>query len=356
MEARISNMAKYQGSCKRTILRLWLIPLLFLVSLAIKGPELLDLVWRNAGLVALAQTLVATPGEEEPLTAVRAETRLRRAVTYVPEDHAAWRGLGFALAAQGRGDEAVTAWQTAGQMAEEFFQRGEQAHRLSRYEEALVWYTRAAAVAPDWWVPWYYAGLTYENLEKWDDALESFRQAEIRPDGKEDITGSLNYHIGRILQKYVEPPDLSTALNLYEAALTSDGFIQDWERVGTHYQRGNILRQQGRSQEAMQEFKWVISADPKHYWGHVWLGVVIWRDDGDFDKAEKYLKQAIALNPEEKMAHRWLGKIYQESGRLTDAADAFQQVLEIDPADEIARQFFSKHASEHSSLDHTPSQ
>jgi tetratricopeptide (TPR) repeat protein len=94
----------------------------------------------------------------------------------------------------------------------------------------------------------------------------------------------------------------------------------------------------------MQEVKWVISADPNHYWGHVWLGVVIWRDDGDFDKAEKYLKQAIALNPEEKMAHRWLGKIYQESGRLTDAADAFQQVLEIDPADEIARQFFSEHA------------
>jgi len=334
--------------------RLWFILLLSLFSLTIAGPGLLNRVRRNAGFVALAQTLVATPVKMAPLSAVRAETLLRQAVTYAPEDYVAWRGLGFALAAQGRGDEAIAAWKIAGQMAEELFQRGDQARNLGRYEEALLWYERAAAVAPDLWDPWYYMGLTYEELEKWDDAIEAFRQAEKRPDGKEDISGSLNYHIGRILQKHIEPPDLPTALKLYEAAIKSDGYIQNWERVGTHYQRGSILRQQGRNREAMQEFKWVISAEPKHYWGHVWLGVVIWRADGDYDEAKKYLKQAIALNPGEKMAHRWLGKVYQESGRLTDAADAFERVLEIDPGDEVAWQFFSKHASEETGVNHTP--
>jgi tetratricopeptide (TPR) repeat protein len=234
----------------------------------------------------------------------------------------------------------MAAWQTAGEMAEEFIRHGQVARRSKRYEEALTWYKRATVLAPDWGAPWYYMGLAYEELEAWGDALNSFRQAEKRVNSIEEISGSLYLHLGRVLQEHIEPPDLPAALRLYEAALTSDRFIQNWERIGAHFHRGVALRRQGRMQEARQEFWWVVNAQPEHYWGHVLLGVVTWQIDGDLNEAEKSLKQAIVLKPEEKIAYWWLARIYQKEGRLGEAAEAYQQVLAIDPEDEAALQFF----------------
>jgi tetratricopeptide (TPR) repeat protein len=52
------------------------------------------------------------------------------------------------------------------------------------------------------------------------------------------------------------------------------------------------------------------------------------------------------LKPEEKGAYRWLGRIYQKTGRLNEATAAFQRILEIDPEDKTAFQFFAEQGSD----------
>jgi tetratricopeptide (TPR) repeat protein len=240
--------------------------------------------------------------------------------------------------------KAVAEWQAAGLTAQDLIARGEEERKAKRYVEALAWYERAGVLAPGWAEPWYYVGLAYEGLQQWGVALKSFRQAENRTGG-EDIAGSLYYHIGLLLHTQMEPPDRSAALKLYEAALASDQFVHDGERINAHYFRGDVLRCQGRMQEAIQEFRWVVSEGPEHYGAHVWLGVVTWQVEGDINEAERYLKQATALRPDVKGAYRWLGKIYQEERRLSEAADAYRRVLEIDPEDAAALQFFAEQGS-----------
>jgi tetratricopeptide (TPR) repeat protein len=303
--------------------------------------------WGNIGRAALAQALIIEPGGTAQPGVVKAEVSLRRAVAYAPEDRSSWRGLGFALAAQRRENEALAAWQLAGNnMAEELVQRGEHARKAGQYEEALTWYKQAAVLAPDSAPPRFYMGLVYEKFEMWDDAIESFQQAERRIGNNEEIADSLYFHLGRLLQKHLEPPNLPAALRLFEAALASDRFISNWERIAAHYHRGDILRRQERLQEAQQEFKWVVSEQPDHYRGHVSLGAVTWQVNDDINEAEKYLKQAIVLEPELKLAYLWLGRIYQQAGHMAEAVEVYRRVLEIDPKDKEALQFFAEHQSD----------
>ena len=72
------------------------------------------------------------------------------------------------------------------------------------------------------------------------------------------------------------------------------------------------------------------------------LGMVIWQIDGDLSEAERVLQRAIALKPDEKWAYLSLGGIYQQAGYIDRAAEAYQRVLEIDPEDKAASQFFTE--------------
>ena len=71
-------------------------------------------------------------------------------------------GLGFALAVQGREDEALAAWQSAGEGAKEFIQWGKLAWKMKQYEEALVWYERAVRAEPELDVGWHHLVTLYQ--------------------------------------------------------------------------------------------------------------------------------------------------------------------------------------------------
>jgi tetratricopeptide (TPR) repeat protein len=110
-------------------------------SLAARLPRWLSL---NAGLVYLTHAMVEDATWSQPVrdqnALARAEGWLRKATAYAPESRSAWRGFGFALAAQGREAEAVAAWQRAGLTAQEFVNAGEEAWKAGRYAEVLAWH------------------------------------------------------------------------------------------------------------------------------------------------------------------------------------------------------------------------
>jgi len=321
-----------------------------LIVITIGPTALASRLTSNVGLVMLNRSLAqdgvfAAAGRDAPSLA-EAERWLTAATNLDATNRGAWRGLGFGLAAQRREDEAVAAWRAAELTSQDLINFGEQARQSARYGEALDWYAQAARMDPVSGIPWYYIGLGYEGLNDWGQALDSFQYAHKKANGIDDIAGSLFLHMGLLFHIHTESPDLPTALGFYERALASDRFIANWERVTTHYHRGDVLHRQGRMQEAAQEFTWVINAEPNHYWAHMWLGEIAWQASGDLHQAEMYLKQAIALRPDLKWAYRWLGSLYQQAGRLDVAAEAYRAVLAIDPEDAAALRFFSEQGSD----------
>ena len=52
---------------------------------------------------------------------------------------------------------------------------------------------------------------------------------------------------------------------------------------------------------------------------------------GEYDKAIRDLEAAAGQAPEDSDAHFLLGQAYNQSGQLSEAAEAFRKVLALDP-------------------------
>jgi len=315
-------------------------PSLFVVALllGLRGSSFLSQVLGNAGLVFLGKALAGPPDEVACGFAVRAEALLWRATTYDAENNSAWRGLGFALEAQGEEEEAVIAWRTVGDMAQEFIQWGEQARSAGQYQEALEHYERAWVVSPDLADPWYYTGLAYEEMAQWEQALAAYDRA-LQGSASVDVgQSSIYYRKGVIYQWRLEPRQVEKALAAYEAAIESDDFNSNREAADCHYRRGEILRWMGTdSAEYIAEYRQATDLDPGHAPAHIYLGVAYYALDGDVAAAEAEIRQALALGTHGQWAYYQLGEIYRQEGKTIEAIAMYERALEIDPSLEVAQ-------------------
>lgn len=310
--------------------------------LALFGPTLLSFAWSSVGLAMLGRALIDGPDLLVIQTATKAEALLRQSTAYASENCYAWRGLGFALAAQGREGEAIVAWQAAGEMAKEFIEWGTTARKAARYQEALTWYGRAALVEPELRTPWYYIGLTYEQMEEWEQAAEAYREGLQRSVISGIQPSDIYFRLGWISERKLPGQDGQTVLALYDQALYLDIFSNVWTQVQTHYSRGEVLRKLGRKREAMKEYEWVIAHCPSDYWAHVHLGSLTWELDRDAAQAEALFLRAIDIDNGNKWAFKGLGLVYQEIGRRDGAVEAYRWVLVLDPTDVVANEQLAK--------------
>lgn len=285
----------------------------------------------------LVRSMTATSNEDISRSVVQAETLLRRSVEYVPENRLGWRGLGFALAVQGQEERAVIAWQNAGEMAEEFIQRGKQAQRGKQYQEALKWYRRAIDTAPELADSWFATGLTYEEMSRWEKAMEAYVRAA---DARVFINvgrSSPYFRQGMICQWRVEPRRVEAALLAYETAIEIDDFSDDLEAANCHYQRGEILRWTERNpDEYIVEYQRAIDLYPDLATAYVYLGVAYYTRDRGAARAEAEIQKALMLEPRNQWAYYHLGEIYRQEGRIDEAIVMYKQALDIAPDFEIA--------------------
>lgn len=259
-------------------------------------------------------------------------------------DWAGWGDLRLVLANSARcwlascRDRAAAAWRKGGFTAQDLIQAGETARRAKRYEEALWWYERAARVEPGLADPWYYAGLAYEGMERWGEALAAYEQAIGLSSFARVHRSSLYYRIGVIYQWRLEPRRVDAALAAYEMAIAMNDFSANWEAADSHYKRGEILWWMGRDpNEYIAEFQKAIKINPRHEWAHIRLGLAYYARDKDAAAAEAEIRQAIVISPKNKWAYYHLGEIYRQEGRVAEARVMYEKALEIDPRFEAAR-------------------
>lgn len=100
------------------------------------------------------------------------------------------------------------------------------------------------------------------------------------------------------------------------------------------------LKNQGRYDEALAQFRALIACSPDHARAHLGLGLV-YCFIGMFDESLEELKRAVECAPEWVDAHLNLAKTYAMLGMYDEAKVEFNQVLQLHPGHPEARKQLS---------------
>jgi protein O-GlcNAc transferase len=228
----------------------------------------------------------------------------------------------------------------------------------SLWSEAVEAYHQALAIQPDLAAAHNNLGYALEQQGKLDEALTCYQQAlKLSCTYVEDYDNSekgyqaqnkLNQALSVNLQglssnnfHYPEEVEADQGARGDEEELTSpklslekdDVVAQDSTRNLQHRiinNLGNVLRQQGKLEEAIQSYQQALSLNPNYAQAHNNLGN-IFQEQGKLEEALQSYQQALSLNPDFVQAHNNLGNALRQQGKLEEALQSYQQALKINP-------------------------
>lgn len=176
----------------------------------------------------------------------------------------------------------------------------------------------------------YRRGNTYNNLERFEDALEEYRlSVAAHPEFLDSYRnmGNILYHLERFeeaipmyrnfIELYDGPPD--TALR---SALT---------RVS------DLLRERENYERAIDYDLQSVQADRDNR-SLVFLVANDYLNAGHPDKALQVYEKAVELNPGDAFMHRTLGRMYDEQDLLEEALIHYRQAAELDRSSDFYRE------------------
>ncbi len=101
--------------------------------------------------------------------------------------------------------------------------------------------------------------------------------------------------------------------------------------------RGDSLFDEGRTDEAIEEYKASIALDPSDACAHFSLGDSYFIK-GLREEALAEIREAMRLKPHWPFYHRKLGEMMEAFGRLDDAVKEYEEALRLKPDLEAAKE------------------
>ncbi len=165
---------------------------------------------------------------------------------------------------------------------------------------------------------WFYLGGAYGKSDRYEEAIEAYKQAiSIDPDYAKAHNG-LGAAYGN-LGKY------KVAMEAYKQAISID---PDYAVV--HNNLGAAYYNLGKYKEAIEACKQAISIDPDYANAYYNIGVA-YTKSGMYKEAIDAYKQAVRINPDLAEAHFGLSVVYYKSGMYIEEIEALKQTIRIDP-------------------------
>jgi tetratricopeptide (TPR) repeat protein len=115
------------------------------------------------------------------------------------------------------------------------------------------------------------------------------------------------------------------AINEYKKAIS-----QKSDAAGLHYALGTLYREVGRLDEALAEFNEELRISPNDAMTDFFIGDVYLQQD-NVEGAQQYLERALALQPGLADAQIDMAKTYHRQGKVADAVKLLQAVVATDP-------------------------
>jgi len=100
--------------------------------------------------------------------------------------------------------------------------------------------------------------------------------------------------------------------------------------VGPHFQRGSLLYQQGRYQQAEEEFRKELAEDPDSAIAHALLAETLCELE-KFKEASEEAGQAVALEPDADWAHAAMARVQWKREHVREAQASAEEAVRLDP-------------------------
>ncbi len=94
-------------------------------------------------------------------------------------------------------------------------------------------------------------------------------------------------------------------------------------------QKGYLLQNQGKLDEALIAYTQAIGINPKKYWAYYHTLGGIFRENNLYDKAVEVYHQAIKIKPDFPWSHYHLGGVLEKQGKLDEAATYYQNSRDL---------------------------
>lgn len=141
----------------------------------------------------------------------------------------------------------------------------------------------------------------------------------------------LHLNLGVIYQQRGRVEEAISSLSLAAAAMpeTPQARIALSRAYTT---RGAACTQQGRDDDAHEDFRRAVDTDDSNGTAHYNLGTCL-KNSGQLAAAEKHLRRALQIAPEQADTHNNLANTLKAQGRCREAVDSYRLALALDPED-----------------------
>jgi len=274
-----------------------------------------DLI-NNLGFISLTKALITHSTEN----AEYAENFFRRSLMLKPNNPAAYRGLGFALAMQGYGSEALEAWREIQFDATPVLVAwGQRAGREEQYDMALFWYRNILEFDNTTAEAWYQIGKIQHERNQLEEAVESYRKAvSLGYTESVESLGLVFFQQNEFAEAkaiwreaLIRFPDCSERVNWWRDIVFALMAEKEWDRAL------EVIT------KAMKEFP----DDSRLYFQ---LGVSLYEKNGDVEQATDALGRAIALDESLPGSYRAMGDIMIHEERYKEAIVWYTEAIARD--------------------------
>src|SRR5207244_8334356 len=107
-----------------------------------------------------------------------------------------------------------------------------------------------------------------------------------------------------------------------------EGLTLDEKQKDLHFQLGVVYEKQAKFDDAVRQFREVITLDPKHAEAYNYVGYMSAERGQNLDEAIQLISKAISLEPENGYFIDSLGWAYYQQGKYPDALRELRRAVE----------------------------
>jgi tetratricopeptide (TPR) repeat protein len=234
-----------------------------------------------------------------------------------PKNPLGMLGMGFAYEALGDQVAASKAWTSAGYSFYEFYEAGNEATQIKKYDSAIRWYERALLVDPRQAKPWLGLAKVYDALGDPDLALSAYEHAWTR----DQELSALDY--ASALKRYGDDKSLEP---IFREVLAQ--YPKSSQRLAWWKALGDFLASEKEYEKAEIVYKEASLEFPKAIDVLISLGWLYFeRGDGSQAALDQF-NRAVAIDDQIGNGYFAIAQLYSRIGKYTEADSNFQQAID----------------------------
>ncbi|MEI7474855.1 MAG: tetratricopeptide repeat protein [bacterium] len=188
----------------------------------------------------------------------------------------------------------------------------------SDFNNAIDYFRKMIELDSDNFMPYFYLGNTYNQLNKNNEAIEFYLKAiELNP-----TLGSIHTNIAIT---YVKENKFKQAIEHYKKSIEFNPYNAD-----TFMYLGVAQQSTEEFDESIESIKKALELDPNHYESYIQIANTYELKE-DYETAIVYYEKAINLNPDNIAAYNNLGVVYFKLEEYDLAILNYKKSLEINP-------------------------